>query len=108
MNDVTTKQIQALIAAGIDLNEFFGNTVETTTTKTTTSKKSKKQPKTLVAAKKHCYEARQARRSDSSRKGGAGMTKQEKSDLYAALTAELGQRPTTAQWNRACKKARGV
>lgn len=66
------------------------------------------QPESLVAAKVHCYEARQARRSDASRKGGAGMTKGEKSALYAELTAKYGTRPTTAQWNRACKAARGL
>ena len=48
-------QIQMLLAAGIDLNEFFGAPKETPKAE----KKAKKvQPEGLKAAKKHCYEAR--------------------------------------------------
>ncbi len=72
-------------------------------------KKAKKAPKKVREARKHCYEARMARRADASRKGGAGMTKAEKSALYAELIKKNGgERPTTRQWNAACKKARGL
>lgn len=60
------------------------------------------------AARAHNYEARIARREDSSRKGGAGMTKAEKSALYKSLQADLGRVPTTREWNAACKKVRGL
>lgn len=69
------------------------------------SKAKKKQPKGLVEAKQHCYEARVARRA-SDKRGGYGMTKAEKSALYADLVAKYGKRPSTRQWNDACDKVR--
>jgi hypothetical protein len=96
-----------LIAAGIDLSEVFPNGVVISDDAVTTP--APKKDGRNHAARKHNHDARIARRNDSSRKGGAGMTKAEKSELYAALIEENGgERPTTAQWNRACKKARGL
>lgn len=101
-NTYTQKQIDALIAAKIDLNEFFGATV-----RTAPAKPAKKDGRNH-AARKHNHDARMTRRADSGRKGGAGMTKAEKSALYAELRSDLGRVPTKTEWNRACKKARGL
>lgn len=97
-----------MIAAGIDLNEVFPDGVVISDDVVTEAAKPAKKDGRNHAARKHNYDARIARRNDKSRKGGAGMTKGEKSALYAELVAELGEVPTTAQWNRACKKARGL
>jgi hypothetical protein len=68
------------------------------------------QPAKLLAAKQHCYEARMTRRADASRKGGAGMTKAEKSAVYAELKAGKPEDfvPSKAAWNKACKEFRGL
>lgn len=98
-----------MIAAGIDLNEVFPDGVVISDDVVTSTDKPAKADKRNFAARKHNHDARIARREDPSRKGGAGMTKGEKSALYAELVeANGGDRPTTAQWNRACKKARGL
>lgn len=97
---------QEVAAAQIVLAAW--NAKQTSKTAPKAAKKAKKMPKKVKAARKANYDARIARRVDPARKGGAGMTKPEKSALYAALIAELGARPTTRQWNAACKKARGI
>lgn len=98
--NVTAEQIAAakvvLMAMGMDLDEVIA------------AAKPAKVDGRNHAARKHNHDARIARRQDPARKGGAGMTKAEKSALYADLKAQYGRVPTKAEWNRACKKARGL
>lgn len=97
----TTEQIQTLIAAGIDLNEFFGKSA---TPDTPAPKKDGRNK----AARKHNYEARMARRQQG---GARGLTKGEKSALYASLAVNKRTgKPTQAAWDGICAefKASGL
>lgn len=76
----TAAQITALIAAGIDLNEFFAAGVETPASPATPVTPAKVDGRNH-AARQHNYEARMARRAKTSL---GGLTKAERSDLYAA------------------------
>ena len=109
---ITTTALTALIAAGIDLNEQFPGGLDIVpdtagaVAVTADQPKAEKEDGRNHAARKHNYEARIARRTDKARKGGAGMTKAEKSALYRDLQGELGRVPTVREWNAACKKVR--
>lgn len=101
---ITNSNVVALVAAGVNLSEMFpgGFTVvpdgAAVPPAVSQPKADRKQPESLVAAKRHCYEARMARRANTKL---GGLTKAERSALYAAHP-ELSTMSATARrkaWN---------
>lgn len=96
----SAQQISTLIAAGIDLNEFFA---AAEAPKTVAAKPAKVDGRNLEA-RAHNHAARIARRETTVR---GGLKKGERRELAAILRAELGREFTDAEWeaNLAAYKA---
>lgn len=87
MNTYTDAQIAALVAAGIDLNEFFG------------AAKPAKEDDRNKEARAHNYQARMTRRENTVR---GGLTKAERREIAAANREELAAalKVSKAAYNR--------
>lgn len=93
MNTYSQTQINALIAAGIDLNEFFG--ADTTTAPAQPATVTPKVDGRNHEARKHNHDARMARRTaPKNARNAKGLTSAEKSALYRAYPELQGMTAT--------------
>lgn len=101
-NTFSQTQINALIAAGIDLNEFFGATTTEPKAPTAAPAKPAKVDGRNHAARKHNFEARMVRREETTM---GGLTKAERSALYAAnpSLAKMAAPQRKAAWTKIVK-----
>jgi hypothetical protein len=107
-NTITQSVALAFIAAGVDLSETFPGGVTIVPDEGTVTAPTVSAPKAKVdgrnhAARKHNYEARIARREDPKNAANAkGLTKGEKSALYAAHPELSAMTPAKrkAAWNK--------
>lgn len=93
----TAEQIQTLIAAGIDLNEFFASApaVPAVAKPVTQPKAAPKKDGRNKAARAANHQARMVRRESTTL---GGLKKAERRELAAILRAELGRNFTPEEW----------